>query len=349
MATSHHKIIIIGGGVAGLSCCYALQTLGIDALVIEAGTVGSAKMCGEFIAPPAVKILQDWDVSGIQPVQSASFTTTKKTLNINFPTLAGGFSRSLAECLLKDKILQRGGRVWEGTKVISHDLNATQKRFQLKLSNDQVLSADNVFVASGHLRASSKKSDYVGIKFHIKKSCDNLQMFTGQNAYLGLVPISTTESNCTGLFYLETKNTDKPMPDKLMRTFIQHHPSLKAFFADTDFTALDILAGQAPKFGVRQNFYASNIYWIGDSIASLYPAIGAGFCHALMSGIAAAEHFVQHAPKKFFYNSTQTAKKKFKASLLAHHLLLHPKLANFLAPMLQPSLIKSIFKYIQYA
>jgi flavin-dependent dehydrogenase len=48
--------VILGGGVAGLCAARRLIELGIQPLVIEAGSYPSHKVCGEFISSSGVAL-----------------------------------------------------------------------------------------------------------------------------------------------------------------------------------------------------------------------------------------------------------------------------------------------------
>lgn len=78
------EVVIIGGGVAGLSCLNALLDQGISALLIEGSTIGTPKMCGEFLAPIAAQQLQRWDVDPLIPIPHAAFYAGIRQLDIHF-------------------------------------------------------------------------------------------------------------------------------------------------------------------------------------------------------------------------------------------------------------------------
>ena len=111
------KVVILGGGIAGLSCLNALLDIGVDALLIEGNTIGSPKMCGEFLAPTAVRLLQLWDIGPIVPIESAQFFSRQQQLSIPFPKQAGAIARSEVELQLAQRALKLGGRIKENTAI----------------------------------------------------------------------------------------------------------------------------------------------------------------------------------------------------------------------------------------
>ena len=75
---SLEKVIIIGGGVAGLSCLNGLLDQGQSPLLLEEKTIGLPKVCGEFLAPFASLQLQKWGIGPIQPIKEVCFLIKNK-------------------------------------------------------------------------------------------------------------------------------------------------------------------------------------------------------------------------------------------------------------------------------
>jgi flavin-dependent dehydrogenase len=107
------KVVIVGGGIAGLSCLNALLDRGVSPLLLEGYTIGTPKMCGEFLAPQAVALLQNWDIGPLQEIQQASFFSKNKKFEVVFPKPAGAISRSEVELLLAKRAQKKEGRIRE--------------------------------------------------------------------------------------------------------------------------------------------------------------------------------------------------------------------------------------------
>ena len=67
------NVLIVGGGIAGLSALNRLVDLGISATLVESGTYPSHKICGEFFSSECLPILSSWDVEPIEKIEHISF------------------------------------------------------------------------------------------------------------------------------------------------------------------------------------------------------------------------------------------------------------------------------------
>ena len=165
------KVVILGGGIAGLSCLNALLDIGVDALLIEANKIGSPKMCGEFLAPKAVSLLDLWDIGPIVTIKSAQFFTGKKQLSIAFPKKAGAIARDEVEIKLAQRALNLGGRIRENTSITNTIPKTANTPHIIKLSSGETIEAHTVFFAIGKLGKltnNANKPTYAGMKLHFK-------------------------------------------------------------------------------------------------------------------------------------------------------------------------------------
>src|ERR1700722_17562931 len=95
------EIVILGGGVAGLCCLNGFLDRGIYPLLIERGAIGSGKLCGEFLAPDAVELLEKWEIGPIQKLDEISFSAKGSKLSIK--RRAGAMARSVVELQLAER------------------------------------------------------------------------------------------------------------------------------------------------------------------------------------------------------------------------------------------------------
>src|SRR6202012_233439 len=135
------KVIIIGGGVAGLSCLNALIDQGLSPLLLEEKTIGLPKICGEFLAPLASLQLQTWGIGPIQCIKKVSFLVNHRQNEMSFPNPAGAFSRSEAELGLAKRARNKGGRILEQIRIkkIHPPLNHSPYTIDLE-SGEQILA-----------------------------------------------------------------------------------------------------------------------------------------------------------------------------------------------------------------
>ncbi len=157
-------LVIIGGGVAGLSCLNAFLDKDISPLLIEASSIGSPKMCGEFLAPPAIDQLKQWDIGPLQVIRQARFNAVQ----FSFPREAGAYSRHHAELELAARAKQHGGRMIEQSPIKTLIPATHRNPYLLHLVSGEIIEARDVIFATGQFSQPFKKSNYVGLKptFH---------------------------------------------------------------------------------------------------------------------------------------------------------------------------------------
>ncbi|MFT6909840.1 MAG: flavin-dependent dehydrogenase [Oleiphilaceae bacterium] len=349
------EVVIIGGGVAGLSCLNALLDQGISALLIEGSSIGTPKMCGEFLAPIAAQQLQRWDVDPLIPIPNAAFYAGIRQLDIHFTEPSAAISRSQVELKLAARARKLGGRIRENT-YIEHTTPATETRpFHFKLSTGEIIEAKNAFFATGKLgnNKDNKKIalPYFGFKLHFShtENDHSLKMFSLDKAYLGIVPITETMSNCACLAKREAVDASTS-PDEYFRHLTQSHPVLKKLFTPLDLSAIDILSGRAPKFTQKKPSDWPNSYWIGDALVSLYPAIGSGFAHSVDSAIQAVQSYLKQQPHLYRINYSKSIKTKVLLGNVFNAALLQPKMGELALPLLKrsPKLVNFVLKKLDY-
>lgn len=172
------ELVIIGGGAAGLFCLNAFLDQGVSPLLIDKGTIGSPKMCGEHLSYDVVKKLGRWDIGSFVPIEeitlSAKGTVRKGKLT------SGAMSRTDLELSLATRAKSLGGRIVENAQI-------------------DAINAKTIILATG--KKSAKTFPYVGFKAHFAhahfKPC--LEMHFIKGGYFGVVPISQNLSNITCL------------------------------------------------------------------------------------------------------------------------------------------------------
>jgi len=347
------KVVILGGGIAGLSCLNALLDIGVDALLIEANTIGSPKMCGEFLAPKAVSLLQLWDIGPIVPIDSAQFFTGKKQLSIAFPKQAGAIARDEVERQLAQRAFKLGGRIRENTSI-TNTLPKTENTLHIiELSSGETVEAHTVFFAIGKfgkLTNNATKPIYTGMKLHFKpkQNPSLLHMYCFEDAYLGVVPISNDV--CNSALLIKKASLGKSSIFDYFQKLLSSQPKLNELFDGIDFDGLPRIEGHAPHFKLKDLPDWLDSYWIGDAFASLYPAIGSGFSHGIQSAKLAAQCYQNTQVYEYHKRNLSDVKPKLFWGKCINHILQRPYLTASLIPVLQkqPKMLDVILNKIGY-
>ncbi len=347
------KIIIIGGGVAGLSCLNALLDRGVSALLLEATTIGTPKMCGEFLAPPALSQLASWQIP-VENIKQARFFVKNKNVTLTFPTPAGALARGTLEKQLAERARLLGGKILENTSITNIIPATSNTPYLFHLESGETLQTHTAIFATGkfnHVTNTTAFRQYAGIKFHFPHiiNHETLLMYSMQNAYFGIVPISKTTSNCTCLIK-STALCHNLSPKDHFLQLIKSNSFATETFKAINMDNLTWLEGYAPEFGLKKLPNWPNALWIGDALASIYPAVGYGFAHSVENAVLAAEAYLHSSTKHYAKSATQAVKKKIRTGKLLHEILLHPNLGMVFLPLLRqnPWITKLILKKMGY-
>ncbi len=187
------NIIIIGGGVAGLSLGIFLRRLDVPVTVLEAGTYPRHKVCGEFLSPRNLNFLAD---AGFDPLVADApraqsvrwFWGGRDAGQFALPHPAVTISRWHLDKRLADLFQALGGSI-----ITSH-----------RAAPEQWIGREGVVVAMGRRRAPGR-CRWIGLKFHARDLPlqADLEMHSGRGAYVGLCAVGEGRVNVSGLYRAE--------------------------------------------------------------------------------------------------------------------------------------------------
>ena len=343
------ELVIIGGGVAGLGCLNALLNKNISPLLLEASSIGSPKMCGEFLAPAVIERLKTWGIGPIQPIKQAQFFGINNALRFSFPREAGAYSRHDAELALATRATQQGGRIREQSPLKEIIPATNHTPFILNLNSGESIQAHDVIFATGRFSKPMSTSAYVGFKTHLSQIVqpETLLMFSLTGGYLGIVPVTSETSNLTCLIKKEVvarKGSCRAFLDSIFSSLLESDN------LNGTLTPLNWLEGAVPSFGVKTTPNWPHAYWIGDAVASIHPAIGYGFAHSLSSALLAADYYLKRDPIGYHQAVKRIIRPKRMIGQCMHSLLQKPQLCNTIASMLRANtwLAHRLLKTLDY-
>lgn len=321
------KLVIVGGGVAGLACLNALLDRHVSPLLLEASTIGSPKMCGEFLAPPAMAQLNAWGIGPMQSIKQAQFFGATQSVRFSFPREAGAYSRSAAEVELAARAEKLSGRIIEQSPIKNIIPATNTTPYHLHLTSGEMIQARDVIFATGKFSQSNTfnmASPYVGFKTHIPHVMqpETLSMHSLAGGYLGIVPVTRDTSNMTCLIRRDRVEKAGSCKEFLVSLFPQ---------ADKN---IDWLEGSAPPFGIRIIPNWPHAYWIGDAYGSIHPAIGYGFAHSITSALLAVDYYLKQDSIGYHQSLKRMMKPKCIIGTCMHHLLQKPRLCSAISPLL---------------
>ncbi len=319
------KIVIIGGGIAGLTSSILLARKGLDVTLIEKKQYPFHRVCGEYVSNEALPFLKsiDIDIAELHPSSITKLSVSSALGKVfHAPLGLGGFgiSRYAFDALLYKKAIAEGVDFIIGEKatdVLFHD-----NQFRIALSGNRELNAGLVICAHGKRSNLDQKlnrsffyerSPYMGVKYHIRTDfpSDLIQLDNFEGGYCGIVKIEG-DKHC--LCYLAKNKLLKKYGSipELEKQILYKNPLLKKHFTNSDF--LFEKPEVINEISFRQKPLVENhILFCGDAAGMITPLCGNGMAIALRSAKILTEIIVQN-PNFSNYDARHSIEKLWASS-----------------------------------
>lgn len=302
-----YDIIIVGGGLAGLTSAIHLSNYSVSILVLEKKTYPHHKVCGEYVSNEILPYLQSIGVNPIKKnavkISNLQITTpTNKEITTILPLGGFGISRYTFDNLLYNKAKETVD--FEFKTVTSIDF--TNEVFKVSTQCDTTYQATYVIGSFGKRSNLDKKlsrsfiqhkSPWLALKAHYDYDFPSnlvaLHSFNG--GYCGL---SKTETGAVNACYLATYHSFKKYDgiDAYQENNMSKNKALHTFFSKA--TPLF----DAPLTISQVSFQSkkpveNHIFMIGDSAGLIHPLCGNGMAMAIHSAKLFSELFLKHGGK----------------------------------------------------
>jgi flavin-dependent dehydrogenase len=279
------RILIIGGGPAGAAAAIAAVSEGASVRVVERSRHPKHKVCGEFLSPQALHLLDllgAGNLAGLKPASIRKcrlrFGDREKQWNLAEP--AAGLSRFELDRLLLEKAGASG-------VVISRGESAKAER-----PDDPAAS---IVLACGRRPVASQYDRLFGFKAHFEgPSDDAIEMFFGPSGYVGVSPVEDGWTNVCGI-----------ATESALRRY--------GFHVDEYLAAFDPLARRLGPLRRRMEWLMAGplsfspvvhtqpnerIYPAGDALGFVDPFTGSGILNALFTGRMAGLNAARAVPSR---------------------------------------------------
>ncbi|GEQ86402.1 FAD-dependent oxidoreductase [Patiriisocius marinistellae] len=362
--TTDFDVIIIGGGLAGLTAALHLSQNNIKVLVIEKYKFPHHKVCGEYVSNEVLPYLNNLGIfpltHGAKSITQFQITTNAgKSIKTQLPMGGFGMSRFTLDMLLFEKASKTSQFLID--TVI--DINFSSEIFRVETSGNKKYTSSYILGAFGkrsnldiklNRNFIKQKSPWLGVKAHYEYDMPNnkvaLHNFNG--GYCGL---SKTETNAVNACYLTTFNSFKKHGDidTFQKKELSKNPHLNHFFNNSKMLFEKPLTISQVSFQ-NKKLVENHIVMIGDSAGLIHPLCGNGMAMAIHSAKLFSEIFIKFKDLKTrdFIEKTYTQQwektfsNRLKTGSLIQRVLLKPTLANtvFKAAKLAPSILQHIIK-----
>ncbi|MEJ5993054.1 NAD(P)/FAD-dependent oxidoreductase [Pedobacter sp. Du54] len=296
-------VLIIGGGLAGLTAALHLQKSGLQVTLIEKNSFPSHKVCGEYISNEVLPYLKWLDVAieTLHPnaINQLHFTTANnKSIVSKLPLGGFGVSRYELDHFLYKELIKRGVNVLEDTVTsIAFD----NDKFMVTLLLGNVLTAHHVMGAYGKRSAIDmklnrsfiqKKSPFLAVKGHYRgnfsKNVVAIHHFKG-----GYCGVSKVENDKINICYLADYSSFQLYKNiaSYQENVLYQNKNLESIFEQCTPLFEEPLVISQLFFGEKQKV-ENHMLMIGDSAGLIHPLCGNGMAMAIHSAKIASELLV---------------------------------------------------------
>lgn len=297
-------IIIIGGGLAGLTAALHLLREGRSVMLIEKNTYPKHKVCGEYVSNEVLPYLKTLGIdplaAGAKEIDRFQFTgLSGDALEITLPLGGFGISRYALDLLLYEKAISLG-LIFENATVT--DITFGVDEFEVSIIDK---SYRTPFVLGAYGKRSglditlsrkfvTTKSPWLGVKAHYKGDFPNdlvaLHNFSG--GYCGLSKVETDAINVCYLADFKSFKKFKDL-DTYRIEVLEKNSHLKQFFAKAEPIFEKPLTISQISFQ-NKSAVENHILMIGDSAGLIHPLCGNGMAMAIHSAKIASECLINH-------------------------------------------------------
>ncbi|MFT7187537.1 MAG: flavin-dependent dehydrogenase, partial [Sediminicola sp.] len=296
-----YDVIIIGGGLAGLTAALHLRKNEHSVLVLEKQQYPNHKVCGEYVSNEVVPYLEYLGISfsefQVAHIDTLQFSLVNgRAITTKLPLGGTGISRYAFDDLLYRKAISQGiDFVFESVDKVSFE----NDNFWVMTNRENRFTSPIVLGAygkRGNLDMSLKrnfvqhKSTWLGVKAHYEfpDFPDNLvALHNFRGGYAGL---SKTETGAVNFCYLTTYESFKKEKDidSFNANVVSKNPFLAQFLEKGEPLFKTPLTIAQISFD-KKNVIENHMLMCGDSAGLIHPLCGNGMAMAIHSAKLVSE------------------------------------------------------------
>jgi menaquinone-9 beta-reductase len=361
------EVLIIGGGLAGLTAAIHLSKIGFQVVIIEKNEFPRHKVCGEYISNEVLPYL-NWlgiNIQELKPttISKLQFSTVDgKAITSILPLGGFGISRYALDEFLYNKAVEANCKIVSDTVENIHFEN---NKFTINTSNGTVYNTEIAIGAFGkrsnidqNLNRDfiQKKSPWLAVKAHYSGVFpdDLVGLHNFKGGYCG---VSKVENNLINVCYLADYKTFKKYKniEDYQRKVLFKNPCLKVLFENLDLVFEKPLAISQICFEKKQRV-DNHVLMIGDAAGLIHPLCGNGMAMAIHSAKIVSELIDNYCidekesrvtlEKKYRQEWDANFKNRIKMGRFLARLLQNIKISKYILKMLLefPALLQLIVK-----
>ncbi len=342
-------ILILGGGLAGLTAAIHLSKLGHSITVVEKNEYPKHKVCGEYISNEVVDYFNWLGLDDIlaqsHPINTFRLEVDQSNFSeVELPLGGFGISRYLLDDLLYQKATSQNCLFIHESVI---DISFKDNLFTVRLSSGLEIKTP-IAIGSFGKRSNidvtlkrnfiQKKSHWLAIKSHYKGNFPDgvVGLYPFHGGYCGVSKVEDDKINICYIVQTEVFKKHKSIPD-FTRNILFENKALKTILNDSKSIFENPLTISQISFDDK-NAVENHILMIGDSAGLIHPLCGNGMAMAIHSAKIAAELIDQSLKQKNFSREileeqyqkkwNELFKKRLSTGKILSSLLLNPFLTK---------------------
>ncbi|MBA0883789.1 NAD(P)/FAD-dependent oxidoreductase [Flavobacterium undicola] len=293
-------ILIVGGGLAGLTAAIHLSKIGLKVILIEKNEFPKHKVCGEYISNEVLSYLNwlDVDCEDLKPTHLTKFQFSfldDKILDSDLPLGGFGVSRYLLDEFLCKKAIENGCEIIPDSV---ENISFSENQFTVTTAKNAVLKSEILIGAFGKRSNIDqklgrdfihKKAPWLAVKAHYSGVFPNdlvgLHHFKG-----GYCGVSKVENERINICYLADYKTFKQYKniEEYQMNVISKNPHLKSILDNCLPLFEKPLTISQISFD-KKKAVENHILMIGDTAGLIHPLCGNGMAMAIHSAKIVSE------------------------------------------------------------
>lgn len=307
-------ILIVGGGLAGLTAAIHLSKIGLKVILIEKNEFPKHKVCGEYISNEVLSYLNWLDIAceDLKPTHLSKFQFSfldGKILDSDLPLGGFGVSRYLLDDFLCKKAVKNGCEIIPDSV---EEISFSENQFSITTAKNAVFKSEILIGAYGKRSNIDqklerdfihKKAPWLAIKAHYSGVFPNdlvgLHHFKG-----GYCGVSKVENDRINICYLADYKTFRQYKniEEYQMNVVSKNPHLKAILDNCVPLFEKPLTISQISFD-KKKAVENHILMIGDTAGLIHPLCGNGMAMAIHSA-----KIVSELIGKYFNNEIKSRK-----------------------------------------
>ena len=351
MTDQNFDVIVIGGGLAGLTSAIHLAKTKFRVLLVEKNDYPKHKVCGEYVSNEVLPYLEYLGFNpfefGAKQISNFELTThNNKSIKANLPLGGFGMSRYEMDYRLYQLALKNGVQVIKDSVI---DVKFKADTFYIETKLNQQFQSKIVIGAYGkrsnldvkfQRKFITKTSPYLGVKMHVSGDFpeDKVALHNFKGGYCG---VSKVENNHINLCYITDFEAFKKYKDitTFQNEVLFKNSALKEIFSTTESQFEQPLTISQISFETK-NPIENHIIMCGDTAGMIHPLCGNGMGMAIRSAQLASQLIIDYLQGKIESRSSLETiyikrwYKTFSLRLKAGHTIAYLFRQVWLAPIL---------------